>query len=277
VNTVSPWYAQDLLEEPFGAALSGNGIELLGVSNGIEAEEFDPRQPERSGIPAAFDPGRGDLAGKAVCRRVLLERIASGVTGTAKVIGRLALDSAAPLLAYIGRLTEQKGTTSLVRAFNEASGDFAAVVLGTGEDRFEKELAGLATGPLQGRLALALGFEPDLAKLVYAAADLVLVPSAYEPCGLVDMQAQAMGTVPIVHAVGGLKKVENGVTGFSYDRDSELAGTMERALRFRTEQPERFEAIRCEGFRRAHHDCTWDRVFTQSYLPLYLELSRPIS
>jgi starch synthase len=280
VNTVSPWYAEDLTEEPFGQALARNAIELMGITNGIEVDEFDPRRPVRSGIPAAFDPERGDFLGKAACRRVLVERIASSDarTGEARVIGSINTASGAPLLAYIGRLTDQKGTASLCEAFRATqSRDFCAVVLGSGEERYERELMDLASGAMRGRLSFMLGFDPKLAKLVYAGADFMVVPSVYEPCGLVDIQAQAMGTVPIVHSVGGLRKVKDNVTGFAYQGSEDLASAIDRALAVFAHHPGQFVSVVREGFLQAHSYHSWGSVLRRSYLPLYHRLSRPIS
>jgi starch synthase len=107
--------------------------------------------------------------------------------------------------------------------------------------------------------------------LVYAASDFFLVPSAYEPCGLTDFIAQIFGSIPIVHHVGGLVKVRDGETGFSYreHRSEALVAAIERTSRIYKDQPHLLVRIRRTAFQEILSRHTWDRVLADSYLPLY--------
>ncbi len=269
--TVSEQYAQELLAERdeemsggLGKALRDQGIPLSGITNGIDPSPWDPRSAD-AGIPFRFDPSTGDLEGKKKSRQALAARIG------------LPPDTASrgPLYAFVGRLTGQKGIDVLFHALEtllRTSEDRWFIVLGTGEK--EKEamlawLAGEASG--KGRLVFLPRYDPALASLIYAASDFFLIPSTYEPCGLTDFIAQLMGSIPVVHHVGGLVKVRDGETGFSYQeqRHEALCAAVERTTRLFREQPERLEAIRRNAFAEIFSLHTWDRVLADSYLPLY--------
>jgi len=207
----------------------------------------------------------GDLAGKRRCRQALMEKI--GIAGDRA--------GQTPLFAFVGRLTGQKGIDVLFRALKTLLKDGSErrfVVLGTGETEKEAMLAWLAAEPsTAGRLAFLARYDPALASLIYAASDFFLVPSAYEPCGLTDFIAQINGCIPIVHHVGGLVKVRDGETGFSYreQRAQDLAEAIERASGFYTDQPAALDRIRRTAFEEVFSRHTWDRVLADSYLPLY--------
>jgi starch synthase len=150
------------------------------------------------------------------------------------------------------------------------------VVLGTGQKEMEAMLSWLAAEPIRGgRLTFLPRFDRALASLIYAASDFFLVPSAYEPCGLTDFIAQIMGSIPVVHRVGGLVKVRDGETGFSYEAQdpSELAAAVQRTTRLFTEEPGALDRIRRRAFEEIFARHTWDRVLADSYLPLYQSLS----
>ena len=124
---------------------------------------------------------------------------------------------------------------------------------------------------LGGRLAFIPAWDPPLADLIFAAADFLVVPSAYEPCGLTDFHGQAVGAVPLVHAVGGLRKVRDGETGYSYGNQdpSTLAAAIRRCARIHREDPAALEAVRRRAFREIFDLHSWDRVHREGYLPLY--------
>jgi starch synthase len=274
--TVSPQYARELLAEE-GTELSGGlgrtfrerSVPLEGVTNGIDPGPWDPRHPEATGLPFRFDPSMGDLEGKRLCRTLLLERL--GVPAAARPTG--------PLYAFVGRLAGQKGigilAGSLPHLAHGGQGRMC-VILGQGEKDMEAMLAGLAAEPgMAGRLAFVPRYDPSLASLIYAASDFFLIPSAYEPCGLTDFIAQLLGSIPVVHRVGGLVKVRDGETGFSYDEQSvqALCAAVDRTTRLFHEEPGTLERIRRNAFGEVLALHTWDRVLADSYLPLYESLA----
>ncbi len=270
--TVSEQYAKELLAEHgteltggLGKALRERGIPLAGITNGIDPSPWDPRTPEKSGIPFGFDPTSDDLGGKILCRQALAKKLGVAADRPAP----------SPLYAFVGRLTGQKGIDVLFHALrellkNETERRF--IVIGTGEKEKESMLAWLAAEPAAaGRLVFLPRYDQALASLVYASSDFFLVPSGYEPCGLTDFIAQIFGSIPIVHHVGGLVKIRDGETGFSYleHRPEALIASIERTTRIYRDQPELLNRIRRRAFEEIFSRHTWDRVLADSYLPLY--------
>ncbi len=274
--TVSEQYAKEVLAEQgtevgggLGRAIRERGLGLTGITNGIDPSPWDPRDPAAAGIPFRFDPGTGDLDGKAECRRVLRERLGLHRGGGAP----------APLYAFVGRLTSQKGIDVLFHALKELvreESHRAFLVLGTGVKELESMLSWLAAEPAtKGRLVFQPTYDPRLASLIYASSDFFLIPSAFEPCGLTDFIAQIFGSIPVVHRVGGLVKVRDGQTGFSYDEHSPgaLAAAVQRTTDLYVQNPRTLDEIRRRAFAEIFSVHTWDRVLADAYLPLYGELA----
>jgi starch synthase len=271
--TVSERYAEEMLAERekemsggLGRTLRERGIPLEGITNGIDPSPWDPRTPLRTGLPAAFDPQAGDLAGKRKCRETLAQRLdLRDHRGFADE----------PVYAFVGRLTGQKGVHKLYEAVHRLVGASAAcrfVVLGQGEKEMEAMLANLAAQTsATGRLAFIGRYDSPLASLIYAGSDFFLIPSAYEPCGLTDFIAQLMGSIPVVHHVGGLVKVRDGETGFSYEEHSTdaLVSSIQRTTGLYHREPQELERIRRRAFAEIFSRHTWDRVLSDGYLPLY--------
>jgi starch synthase len=275
LTTVSTWYAAEVIAEReaevaagLGRALRERHIPLDGITNGIDPTPWDPRYPDRSGIPYGFDPRTDDLEGKRRCRAELNARL--GVPA-----GTLA--SLGPLYAFIGRLTGQKGIDVLFEALKRlvrADHGRRFIVLGQGEKEKEAMLAWLASDQAgsQGRLHFIPRYDRQLASLIYASSDFFLIPSAYEPCGLTDLMAQLMGAIPVVHRVGGLWKVRDGETGFCYDEHtpSALEAAVERtSALFHQGSSGLLAQIRKRAFAEIFTEHTWDRVLANGYGPLY--------
>ena len=282
VNTVSENYARELQETELdamtgwlGHALRKRGIELKGITNGIDPDGFDPRLPHRLGLPAAFDPLAGDLAGKRVCRRELFKALAQGVDGV-RSYGLKEDPTDLPLLTVVSRFTRQKGMDLLAEALvllSRESVRFAAVLLGNGEREIEERMVALVEpgqGGGLGTTSVNIGFNQKLANLIYAAGDFFVIPSLYEPCGLTDFMAQLMGNIPVVHATGGLVKVEDGFNGFSYKEHSAeaLCRCLLRAISAHRDYPQFIQGMRVNAIRRIKERYTWDQV-AKRYKELY--------
>ena len=195
LTTVSPSYARETQTADFGCGLEGvlaaRSSRYVGILNGIDTETWNPRTDPL--LPANFDAT--DLAGKRRCKRALLESF--GLP-----IGDDAL--ARPLVGLVSRLVGQKGIDLVMDASAELVAlDATWVFVGRGEPRFETALRQLAARH-PTRVGVLIGFDERLAHLVEAGADMFLMPSRFEPCGLNQMYSLRYGTVPIVHAVGGL-------------------------------------------------------------------------
>ncbi len=282
INTVSEQYARELQETRedartgwLGHRLLQRGVRIVGITNGINPADVDPTRPELLGLAAGFDPLHGDLAGKLVCKREMLDLLAgSGRVDGVERFGSLATDSGLPLFTFIGRLTAQKGVDVLLPALAELAATdrgFQMLALGSGEPGLENALAAMtAQADLAGRCCFLKGYHPGLANRIYAAGDFFLIPSRYEPCGLTDYMAQLLGNLPIVHRVGGLVKVLDGRTGFSYREHTPgaLAGAMRRALAVFRDEPERIRAMQRQAVEEILRHHTWEKVM-ESYLELY--------
>lgn len=270
VTTVSPTYARETLGEARGSGLHGvlaaKGWRYSGILNGIDTETWNPATDRW--LPAHYDVH--DLAGKRENKRALLDRLGLAV-------GDDALDR--PLVGMVSRLVEQKGLDLVLAAEDRLMElDATWVFVGTGTPRYEKALRDLAVR-VPARVGVSIGFDEGLAHLVEAGADLFLMPSLYEPCGLNQMYSLKYGTIPIVRAVGGLKDTvedyngDKGTgTGFvfePYERDA-LLETIDRALRV-YENKTAWTALR----RRAmSENFSWDRS-AAAYDALYQQVSAP--
>ena len=267
VTTVSPTYAADLLTPAGGGGLEGflrhDVARLVGVVNGLDRDAWDPmRDPA---LPARFGPG--DLAGKARCRAALAAELG------------LALPPGVPLAVAVSRLSWQKGLDLCVELGPAlAELPLALAVLGAGDPGLEDQLAALAAAH-PGRVAVRLGFDPALARRMYAGGDLLVMPSRFEPCGLAQLYAMRYGTVPVVAAVGGLRDTvddpgDDGLaagrgTGFRFEvvDAAGLRWALARAVRMYRERPAAFAAVQAAGMAR---DWSWAAP-ARRYAELYRE------
>jgi starch synthase len=289
LNTVSENYARELRETDddvmtgwLGHRLMARGIRLEGVTNGFNPGDFDTTKPKQLGLPAAFNPAKRDLAGKIACRTNMIRLLSGPGAKMVSQHGYLSETNEQPLFSIIGRLTPQKGVDILVPALEKLVGtdrEFQVLILGSGAKDIEQRLIGLAGDKENaGRICVLIGYDPLLANQVYAAGDFFLIPSRYEPCGLTDYIAQLAGNLPIVHHVGGLLKVEDGVTGFAFkDYTSDaLMAAMLRAMRVYRNAPQRIKDMQETAAKRIGEKYTWDTV-VHRYLELYnnsLKLSK---
>jgi starch synthase len=193
LTTVSPTYAREILTPDGGVELDPvlrhRAGDLTGILNGIDVDEWDPaRDPH---LAARFSAE--DLTGKAVCKAALQREL------------KLPVRPEVPLIGMVGRLAEQKGidlvTAVLPRLCQQ---DVQLVVLGSGERKLESVFVRASREHTQ-RVAARIGFDEALAHRIEAGADLFLMPSRFEPCGLNQMYSLRYGTVPVVRAVGGLE------------------------------------------------------------------------
>lgn len=274
--TVSENYATELKtgvndhwSGPFGRWLRASNTPLEGITNGLSTDDKDPRDPEAAGIPAGFDPLRGDWEGKGKCRQILREHL---LRNPVSVFGRLSRWQG-PLYVMQGRLTAQKGVDALYDLTARALRDeprAAFLFMAQGERRYEERMIHLARNSVgTGRFLFVNLFEESLARLVFVSGDFFLMPSEYEPCGLTDLKAQLMGTLPIVHRVGGLVKVVDGKTGFSYQKNQNggLWATFMRTLDLWESDPDKIQALRRQAFSAAIQDFQWTRILGERYIP----------
>ena len=194
INTVSPSYAREILSPEYSEGLDGilnaRSGQLTGILNGIDTKVFNPsRDPA---LPARYD--RGHLKGKAQCKAALQEQMG------------LEVRPDVPIFAMVTRMTAQKGFDLVACVLDDLMSreDMQFMLLGSGEERFENFMRG-AESRYRGKVCSYIGYNEDLAHLVYAGSDFFLMPSRFEPCGLSQMIAMRYGCIPIVRETGGLK------------------------------------------------------------------------
>ena len=259
VTTVSPTYAREIQTEEFGCGLEGllrsRSGALTGILNGIDVDVWDPAQDAH--LAQRYDVASLDR--KSLNKKALQERLNLETNDDF-------------LIGFVGRLTHQKGADLIAAAATELAALPAQLaVLGRGEREIEGALAAVAARH-PGRIAVALGFNEPLAHLIEAGADVFLMPSRFEPCGLNQMYSQRYGTPPLVRATGGLvDTVIDGETGFVFERaeSSALAAAVRRAAAARRD-PRRWREIQQAGMKR---DFSW-RTAARQYADLYSRLAR---
>jgi starch synthase len=269
VTTVSPSYAYEIRTPQFGhnldAFLRHQARNLHGILNGIDTESWDPARDRA--IAANYDCDTLER-GKRQCRRALAEEFG------------LPLGERDILLAVVSRFTGQKGLDLVAELVPELAALGARlVVLGSGESAIEDRFRYLARVFSQ-HLAVRVGFDVTLSRRIYSGADAVVVPSRFEPCGLTQMYAMRYGSVPIVHAVGGLRDTvldpgdhalcRGQGTGFRFEHPTAagLRWAVGRAARLFRENPEGWRRISRAGMQC---DWSWDEP-AREYLRLYRRL-----
>jgi starch synthase len=264
ITTVSRQYAREIQTGEWGfgfdGILRGRSADLVGILNGIDVGEWNPASDRF--LPAPFTAD--DLRGKQVTKRELLSRY--GLESDDRAMSR-------PLIGMVSRMVDQKGFDLIASIAGEVPKfDAAWVVLGSGEMRYQNLWTALAAR-FPDRIGARIGFDEALAHLVEAGADLFLMPSRFEPCGLNQMYSLRYGTVPVVHGVGGLyDTVRDYVpdnqtsTGFVFREytPAALLGALRRALSLFHDSA-RWRALQRAGM---HQDNSWDRS-AREYVKIY--------
>jgi starch synthase len=268
LTTVSPRYASEIQSPAFGEGLDGvlraRADRLRGILNGIDERTWNPATDRH--LAARYDAR--DLRGKARCKAALQAELG------------LAVDPAPPLLAIVSRLAEQKGIDLLGAVLPTLLDTSPAqvAVLGSGAERYERWMHDFAARH-PGRVGVRIGFDEGLAHRIEAGGDVFLMPSRYEPCGLNQLYSLRYGTVPVVHATGGLDDTvvefdpaTGHGTGFkfgAYDAAALLAA-VRRALATRDDVATWLRLVR-NGMAE---DFSWHRA-ARAYARLYAELCGP--
>jgi starch synthase len=254
VTTVSPSYASEIVTPQFGEALDSflqwDVRQLVGIVNGIDARAWDPATDPT--LPARYRSD--DLVGKAACRREV-----------ARELGLSFADDDV-IIAVIARMTGQKGLDLVADIVPELARLGAKlVVLGSGEYDLEQRFRWLGD-VFREQIAVRIGFDLAMSRRLYAASDLFVMPSRFEPCGLGQLYAMRYGSIPVVHAVGGLRDTVDDITGVSFQPASTAAllAALEHAIAI-VRNPRRHHAMQRAGMTR---DSSWSASAAQ-YLGLY--------
>lgn len=272
ITTVSPTYADEIQTPEFGEGLDGvlreRSYALQGILNGIDVAGFDPATDKR--ITANYTVE--DRSGKAVCKAKLQEELG------------LEVRDDRPLMVMVTRLTRQKGMDLVMYALDRIlSGGVQVAVLGTGDRDYEDGLR-YFQDKYPGTMAARIEFDPALSQRMYAAADMFLMPSKFEPCGLSQIIAMRYGTLPIVRETGGLKDTVQPYneftgegTGFSFTNfnGDEMGDAVFRAARLFWDNRDAWNQLVTQAMSQ---DFSWTRS-ADKYLDLYFfmhpEIERP--
>ena len=272
ITTVSPTYANEIQTPEFGEGLDGvlreRSYALQGILNGIDVAGFDPATDTRIAANYTVE----DRSGKAVCKAKLQEELG------------LEVRDDRPLMVMVTRLTRQKGMDLVMYALDRIlAGGVQVAVLGTGDRDYEDGLR-YFQDKYPGTMAARIEFDPALSQRMYAAADMFLMPSKFEPCGLSQIIAMRYGTLPIVRETGGLKdtvipynEFTGEGTGFSFSNfnGDEMGDAVFRAARLFWDNREAWNQLVTQAMSQ---DFSWKRS-ADKYLDLYFfmhpEIERP--
>jgi starch synthase len=260
LNTVSPTYAREIQTPEYGLGLDGvlrdRSAVLAGILNGVDYAEWNPETDPL--ITAHYS--REDLRGKAICKQELIAEFG---------LPAEALEE--PLIGIVARFTVQKGADLIAEIADRLARESLRVVaLGTGDAEYEELFAKLAAD-YPGRFAVRIGFDNGLAHRIEAGADIFLMPSRYEPCGLNQIYSLKYGTVPVVRATGGLDDTINEDTGFKFKEYSgeALFHTIQAACAAWRDRAGWQEMMR----RGMEQDYSW-KASASRYAALYERLAR---
>lgn len=272
ITTVSPTYANEIQTPEFGEGLDGvlreRSYALQGILNGIDVTGFDPATDKRIAANYTVE----DRSGKAICKAKLQEELG------------LEVRDDRPLMVMVTRLTRQKGMDLVMYALDRIlSGGVQVAVLGTGDRDYEDGLR-YFQDKYPGTMAARIEFDPALSQRMYAAADMFLMPSKFEPCGLSQIIAMRYGTLPIVRETGGLKDTVQPYneftgegTGFSFSNfnGDEMGDAVFRAARLFWDNRDAWNQLVTQAMSQ---DFSWTRS-ADKYLDLYFfmhpEIERP--
>lgn len=281
INTVSENYARELRQTGqdwttgwLGHTLAGYGVQLLGITNGVDPKAFNPENGTKIGLAANFSVLKGRLRGKETCKRALLKKLERGEAHEGiELHGTINYRKETPLFTFVGRLVEQKGFETLADALSlllKEEENFQVLGLGDGGREIIKLYEHLGH-EYPGRVCISKGYNQSFANQVYAAGDFFIIPSLFEPCGMTDLFAQLMGNIPIVHRVGGLVKTLDDRFGFSYRGDAlKLLEALSRALKaYQEPEKKKLRKMQEDAVRNIIENFTWDKVFEKKYFPLY--------
>lgn len=272
ITTVSPTYANEIQTPEFGEGLDGvlreRSYALQGILNGIDVAGFDPATDKRIAANYTVE----DRSGKAICKAKLQEELG------------LEVRDDRPLMVMVTRLTRQKGMDLVMYALDRIlAGGVQVAVLGTGDRDYEDGLR-YFQDKYPGTMAARIEFDPALSQRMYAAADMFLMPSKFEPCGLSQIIAMRYGTLPIVRETGGLKdtvipynEFTGEGTGFSFSNfnGDEMGDAVFRAVRLFWDNRDAWNQLVTQAMSQ---DFSWTRS-ADKYLDLYFfmhpEIERP--
>ncbi|WP_318664635.1 glycogen synthase [Treponema sp.] len=288
LSTVSYDYAKELLDinnhntDGLSEAFCQRNVSIEGITNGIDINRYSPENKNVSLLPFEFSPVNKDLSGKYKCRSYFINSFASEgnceLSIGAESIRQSGFLEPDPLnkniyISFHGRLVRQKGILVILDLIDKLFAKHSNVRLiinGQGEQFLQDELSKKAA-QYPGKIVYLCGYERSLARLCTACGDFALFPSEFEPCGLEDFIAQIYGTIPVAHATGGLKKIVNGKSGFTYSPNNSdvLLSVIDEIVGNKEKNPRFYDDLVQSAALHVKENYTWKIVANKKYIPFY--------
>ena len=292
LTTVSPWYGNEILDpnnnntQGLSEAFFKNKIKIYGITNGIDFENYNPTDINKSHLPYPYNPEKLSLEGKYQCRNGFFNYFGSPILNNSEKAREMRsegleqfgylekMHNDTVIFAYHGRLVYQKGLDVLSEAMPlclQNNSNIRFIITGQGDKRLEENQINLAK-QFPGKVLYLRGYNKTLARLCVAVSDFIVLPSFFEPCGLEDFIASILGTIPIAHKTGGLQKIQNNITGFLYENNDakNLSTKLLNLLDFKNQYTEKFFSMIEKAAKEVHYSYDWANVIKKYYIPLYL-------
>lgn len=288
LTTVSETYAEELLNpenynytEGLSKVFFEKKVNILGITNGIDFERYNPENVIESQLPYTFNPRKNQLNGKYLCREYFFKLTQQSVKiDGIKKFGEInnINDSRNIFFTYHGRITTQKGISILTEAIPSLLAvhkNLKFIITGQGELELEKKLIQLAQ-EYNGNILFLNGYNREIARLTAVSGDFILLPSFFEPCGLEDFIAQIYGTIPIAHKTGGLNKIINNKTGFLYEPNDSLSliNALNKIILIKKDSPEKLLKMIKYSSDYVLKNYSWKEIVQKKYLKFFKEISK---
>lgn len=285
LSTVSDEYAKELCNPVYSDETEGlakifydKKIEIKGITNGIDYENYDPSNTEISKLPFTFNPQTLDLEGKKQCRKYFVQKVLSqrekyeGVTIYGN-FNNIENCNDEIYIVYHGRVTGQKGLPVLLDAIPALLNNFSNIrflIAGQGEITLENSIKEY-TEKYKGSVIFINGYNKEITRLTNAIGDFIILPSHFEPCGLEDFISQIYGTLPIAHKTGGLNKIVDKKTGFLYTNNTPeaLIAKISEVATIKQYNPEFINNMITFTIEYLKENYLWNKVIKNKYLPFF--------
>ena len=293
LTTVSDFYAEEITNpendentDGLASLFFSKNIKIHGITNGIDYSLYNPSSQKSSFLPFSYNPLKKDLAGKYKCRTFFSsysEKCENFSQNFEPYLENLVkhgfltpLKDSDILLSYHGRIVNQKGIQILqdaLRILFSKYDNLKLAIAGQGDNENVYKLINFAN-EFNGKIVYFEGYNKRTSRLCVAASDFIILPSFFEPCCLEDFIAQIFGTIPIAHKTGGLKKIIDGKTGFTYTENTPevLADTIDSAIKNVFYNPEKKISMIQNASKNVKENYSWEKIAREKYITFFKNL-----
>lgn len=295
LTTVSDFYAEEITNpendentDGLASLFFSKNIKIHGITNGIDYSLYNPSSKKSSFLPFSYNPLKKELSGKYKCRSFLSsyseksENISQDFKPYLEKLVKhgflMPLKDSDILLSYHGRIVSQKGIQILqdaLRILFQKYDNLKLAIAGQGDSENVSKLINF-TNEFSGKIVYFEGYNKRTSRLCVAASDFIILPSFFEPCCLEDFIAQIFATIPIAHQTGGLKKIINGKTGFTYTENTPevLAGTIDSAIQNVFYNPEEKINMIQNASKNVKENYSWEKIAREKYITFFKKLCK---